>query len=99
MDDTESNCAGKVLLGFKDVRGLKHASLVCKQNHCGSAVSTEAAKMEYQGLLWHFFSDCDGSESALIDCGTVSQLYSSTAIHVTCTGEISITRVLHCVTG
>ncbi|XP_076001598.1 scavenger receptor cysteine-rich type 1 protein M130-like [Genypterus blacodes] len=96
-DGTEAYCSGIVHLGFKDGWGmlsfqstvwdLKHASLVCKQIGCGSAVATKADKIEHQGSMLRFLSDCDGSESALMDCGTVSQVYSSTAIHVTCTGH------------
>lgn len=90
-------CAGKLLISHRSemkmvtaqsaVWDMSHASIVCRQQGCGEAVSTSKIQLQKVTSMWRFFSDCDGSEAALLDCGDISECFSSTAVQVVCAGK------------
>lgn len=74
---------------------LKEAAVVCRQLDCGSAVSVKNVRHRPKVLrVWSFYSDCDGSERALTDCGTVRKGLSDFTTEVICSGENSTAFVV-----
>ncbi|XP_026025154.1 scavenger receptor cysteine-rich type 1 protein M130-like [Astatotilapia calliptera] len=64
---------------------LKEAAVACRQLDCGSAVSVQNVRHRPKVLhVWNFYSDCDGSERALTDCGTVRKGHSDFTTQVIC---------------
>lgn len=74
---------------------LKEAAVACRQLDCGSAVSVKNVRQRPKVLhVWSFYSDCDGSERALTDCGTVRKGLSDFTTEVICSGENSTAFVV-----
>lgn len=92
-----SRCAGKLEVeydrewrpvSYRHLWSLREAAVLCRQLNCGSAVhtSTVSSSAELQPV-WRFYSSCDGSEQALMDCGTVREWFSPSTIEVVCSGK------------
>ncbi|KAM9314762.1 scavenger receptor cysteine-rich type 1 protein M130-like [Pholidichthys leucotaenia] len=95
-DDSYTACSGKLLINHLGERplsaeskvwDLKHALLVCRQLGCGSAVSTQTVKLPKAEPVFLLYSDCDESDSVLLDCAAVRPWESSLVVEVTCTGH------------
>lgn len=94
-----NRCAGRLEVEYQEKWrpvssrhswSLKEAAVLCRQLNCGSARLTSKVD-NWAELLpaWHFHSACDGSERALMDCGTVKERLSSSTVQVVCSGEDS----------
>ena len=67
---------------------IKHAAIVCRQLDCGSAVSTKVYDGDVDRPAWWLESDCAGTESALGECGYVSEGFNTSSIvEVICSGN------------
>ncbi|XP_006891410.1 PREDICTED: uncharacterized protein LOC102863260 [Elephantulus edwardii] len=76
--NTQNRCSGRVEVKFQGQWGtvcddgfnIEHASVVCKQLDCGSAVSvfSSATFGEGSGPIWFDDLVCHGNESALWNC-------------------------------
>lgn len=98
-----NRCAGKLTfeheaewrqLSKQRTWSLKEAAVACRQLDCGSAVSVQNVRDWAKGHVWSFYSDCDGSERALTDCGTVRKGLSDFTTEVICSGENSTAFVV-----
>ncbi|XP_046870477.1 scavenger receptor cysteine-rich type 1 protein M130-like [Hypomesus transpacificus] len=70
---------------------LRAAVVVCRQLDCGSAVSTRFTVGDDKHDAWEFRSACVGSESALRECGTVEERYStSSTLEVICSESVRL---------
>lgn len=97
VDHSGAACNGKVNINEKNQMRLlaagspawdmRHSTVICRQLGCDSAYVTKHVHIGRNESMWFFFSDCDGSESMLLDCGYVQLRPSTTTIEVTCRGE------------
>ena len=62
------------------------SSVVCRQLHCGSAVSTEFTSTSTHTRGWMIPSSCVGSEASLAECGAVKSHDGNVTLKVTCSG-------------
>ena len=93
-----SPCDGRLLVNYLDewktlvsesaAWGLKHAAIVCRQLGCGAAVSTRRVTGSHRARALRYFSDCQGSEVALLDCGSVIDWPSDGGVEVNCEGAV-----------
>lgn len=72
--------------------GLTSAAAVCRQMHCGSAVSTEMTEDASDRPVWWIKSSCIHSASALLDCVIMTDVIETyTGLEVICSGNITFT--------
>uniref|UniRef100_A0A3B3ZEL9 SRCR domain-containing protein n=1 Tax=Periophthalmus magnuspinnatus TaxID=409849 RepID=A0A3B3ZEL9_9GOBI len=93
---TKSRCLGTLELEHmqnwrpvsQQMWGLKEAAVVCRQLGCGSVLHTHTqSSVNERQPVWSFYSDCEGSEGALLSCGSVREGMSASTVHVFCSGE------------
>ncbi|XP_075870835.1 uncharacterized protein LOC142880781 [Nelusetta ayraudi] len=97
VDPSGTACNGRVNINQNNQTRLlaagspawdtRHSTVICRQLGCHSADVTKHVHLGRNETMWFFFSDCDGSESKLLDCGHVQSRPSSTTIEVACTGS------------
>lgn len=73
-----NRCSGRIEIKFQGQWGtvcddnfnVRHASVVCKQLECGSAISFSSSAIfgEGSGPIWFDDLVCNGNESALWNC-------------------------------
>ncbi|KAK5936405.1 hypothetical protein CgunFtcFv8_027719 [Champsocephalus gunnari] len=91
----QSRCAGALevqhqeewrAVSFLHSWSLREAAVVCRQLGCGAPVSSSRVQLPGAARpAWRFYSDCDGSEGALMGCGSVRKwLSSSGSTQVVC---------------
>lgn len=92
-----SRCAGKLEVAYdrewrpvsyRHSWSLREAAVLCRQLNCGSAVHTSTGSDSAEPRpVWRFYSSCDGSEQALLDCGSVREWLSASTTEVVCSGK------------
>ena len=96
LAEGSTRCIGRVEMHHQDewrtVDGWSDwnqnsSSVVCRQLHCGSAVSTERTFNSTPEGVWWISSSCVGSESSLKECGTKMAGNSSARLEVVCSGK------------
>ena len=95
--DGGSRCAGRVEIKQQEewrqvIAGphwnMKTKAVVCRQLDCGSAVSTKRYDGDEDRPAWRLDLDCAGTESALGECGYVSERFNTFLIaEVICSGN------------
>ncbi|KAI9536069.1 hypothetical protein NQZ68_037034 [Dissostichus eleginoides] len=94
----QSRCAGALevqhqeewrAVSFLHSWSLREAAVVCTQLGCGAPVSSSRVQLPGAARpAWRFYSDCDGSEGALMGCGSVKKwLSSSGSTQVVCSAR------------
>ena len=96
-----SHCTGKLEMKYqgewRPVKPLPYSknmsAVVCRQLDCGSLVSLDVYESASQ-RVWSIPSSCNGSESLLIECGTVEHEESSQRVNVICSGNTNTSTMI-----